>query len=58
MELRSATKREQDKAYEKGKKRREENEKNPSNNKGPKDDGYEDMTPGQKEEYKKGYRGE
>lgn len=47
----------EEQAYSKGKKRYEQNQSDPSNQGGPKKDGYGSMTPGEKEQYKKGHRG-
>lgn len=55
--IKSATKRAEDEAYKKGKERRERLEKG-DDPKTPKDDDYGDMTPGEKDAYKKGYRGD
>jgi len=57
LDLRSETKKQQDEARKKGKERRKKMEEDPKNSGSPKDDGYDDMTPGQKEAYKEGYRG-
>ncbi|NPV61194.1 MAG: hypothetical protein HPY61_00930 [Methanotrichaceae archaeon] len=54
MELRSETKKRQDEAEEKGKKRAEGYKKGKGGS--PRDDGYADMTDDEKERYKKGYR--
>ena len=48
----------EDKAYKKGKDRHQEDQSNPSNRGGPKGDGYGNMSPGEKEAYKKGHRGD
>lgn len=45
-------------AYEKGKKRHETNQHDPSNQGGPDKDGYGAMTPREKEAYKRGHRGD
>ena len=57
-DIRTPTKKLQDEAEEKGRKRREAIENDPQHGGSPKDDEYDDMTPGQKEAYKKGYRGD
>ena len=45
-------------AYDKGKARHDQYQKDPSKAGGPKDDGYGGMSPDEKEAYKKGHRGE
>lgn len=56
MSIQSETKKEQDKAYNEGKKMRERLENNETGS--PKNDGYADKTDEEKEAYKKGYRGD
>jgi hypothetical protein len=53
-DMRSETKKEQDAARAAGKKRAEDMREGKKGS--PKDDGYRDMDPDQKEAYKKGYR--
>lgn len=45
-------------AYKKGKDRNKQYQDDPSKPGGPKDDGYANMSPEEKEAYKKGHRGD
>jgi hypothetical protein len=45
-------------AYKKGKDRQEAYQRDPSHPGGPRDDGYEHMSPDEKEAYKRGHRGD
>lgn len=47
-----------DQAYKKGKDRHEGYHEDPTKKGGPKDDGYENMSPEEKEAYKRGHRGD
>ncbi len=55
-DIRSETKKEQDRAYQKGSEARKK--ANSGKRASPKKDGYRDMSEGEKEAYKKGYRGD
>ncbi len=45
-------------AYDKGKARHDQYHKDPAKAGGPKEDGYGNMSPAEKEAYKKGHRGD
>ncbi|WGW03055.1 hypothetical protein [Tropicibacter oceani] len=45
-------------AYKKGKDRRKKHHDDPANSGGPRDDGYQNMSPEEKEAYKRGHRGD